>query len=268
MDDNFSAVFTVILGLIMLIAPFFGIYYVLKSIVQYQYWKHFRPMSPENKIILQQYFTYYNGLPPKQQRQFERRVELFIRSKEFVGKRGLEVTNEMRVLIAATAIQITFGFKYFQLPRFKTINLYPDVYKSPYTNKYHKGDINPGKKTISLTWNHFLEGFKNPNDGINLGYHELTHAMSLENRYTGNYAHSFIDKKVYNRWKTLAMVEMDKIAQTDDSLFRKYASVNLEEFLAVTVEVFFEKPNEFYHYHGSLFRLTCQLLNQYPKIKA
>jgi Mlc titration factor MtfA (ptsG expression regulator) len=119
-----------------------------------------------------------------------------------------------------------------------------------------------------LSWNHFLDGFKNPSDGINLGFHELTHAISLENRYKHNYAHSFISAKVYRHWRTLAKQEMEVIKTTNDSLFRKYASVNLEEFLAVCVEVFFEKPNAFKQYHPKLFVLTCKLLNQYPSTKA
>lgn len=260
--------FEIILSFVVFLAFFLGalyaLFYVLKNIIQYQYWKHFRPLPEDSKTILNQYVSYYKNLSIKQKRQFERRVALFERSKYFIGKNGLQVTEEMQILISATAVQLTFGFKYFQLPRFQTIYIYPDIYIDRVTKRKHKGGVNPRAKSISLSWNHFLDGFKNPHDGINLGYHEMTHALSLENRYTGNYAHSFINANVYQHWKDSAKLEMQKIKTSDNPFFRKYASVNLEEFLAVTVEVFFEKPNEFKAYHPSLFHLTCKLLNQFP----
>jgi Mlc titration factor MtfA (ptsG expression regulator) len=92
----------------------------------------------------------------------------------------------------------------------------------------------------------------------------MTHAMSLENRIKSNGVYGFISRKALRRWMVLAKEEMQHIRKGGKSIFRDYASTNIEEFLAVSVEVFFEQPNEFSNYNPELFQETCNLLNQYP----
>jgi Mlc titration factor MtfA (ptsG expression regulator) len=245
-------------------APLFFIGYVVFVNSRYFYWYHIRSIEPEKKIILQKYFLYYRRLPHNQKKRFENRVALFIRSKDWYGQDGLEITQEMKVLVAATAVQITFGFAIYQLPQFTKIFIYPKEYYNEQTKNYHKGEVSPMGKIIKLSWNNFLKGYNDPKDGINLGLHEMTHAMSLENRFTKNGVSNFISPRARAHWRKLAIEEIHHIKTKGDSLFREYAATNLEEFLAVTVEVFFEQPNEFNKYHSRLFRATCDLLNQYP----
>lgn len=187
-----------------------------------------------------------------------------MRGKTYYGKEGLEITDEMRILVAATAVQITFGFKFFQLPRFSKILIYPTQYYSKQTKKHHKGEVYPMGRWIRLSWDNFLHGFGDPHDGINLGLHEMTHAMSLENRIRTNGAHSYINPKAFAQWKPLALAEMERIKRQEKSIFRDYASVNLEEFLAVSVEVFFEQTEAFLAYHPALYTATKLVLNQDP----
>jgi len=238
--------------------------YFIFLLVRYPYWYWIRSIEPERKIILERYFLYYRNLPQKLKKRFENRAVLFIRSKDWYGQEGLEISEEMKVLIAATAVQITFGLKVYQLPRFTKIFVYPHVYYNQQTKNYHKGEVYPLGKVIKLSWDNFLKGFSDPKDGINLGLHEMTHAMSLENQFAGNNAYGFISPRVYHRWEILAHEEIAYIKAGNKSLFREYAATNLHEFLAVSIEVFFEQPNEFREYNLPLFKETCDLLNQYP----
>ena len=244
--------------------PLFFIGYAVYHSSKYFYWYNIRNIEPESKMVLQKYFSYYRDLPNSLKKRFENRVVLFVRSKDWYGQNGLEITHEMQILVAATAVQITFGFRFFQLPRFKKIFIYPSAYYSATNKNYHKGEVSPMGKIIKLSWDNFLKGFSDPNDGINLGLHEMTHAMSLENQFHNNGVSNFISPFAYKKWRRLAEQEMAHIKSGKKSLFRTYASTNIEEFMAVTVEVFFEQPNEFKEYHPSLFKETCNLLNQYP----
>lgn len=238
--------------------------YVLYHVIRYHYWSRFKPIDEKTKVILSKYSLYYSHLTPKNKKIFERRVVLFIRSKDFIGKEGVEITPLMQTLIAATAVQITFGFKHFQLPRFDKIYIYPKAYYSPITKKRHKGEVFPFGKSIKLSWNNFLSGLADPSDGINLGIHEMTHAMSLENKFSRNGVSNFIKPSAYKKWIPLAQQETLKIKQNQPSLFRKYAATNIEEFLSVSLEVFFEQAQEFYQYNPLLYQATVQILNQDP----
>lgn len=232
--------------------------------LRYYYWYYIKPIDQESQQILAQYYPYYQNLHGSLAKRFENRVVLFIRSKDFYGMGELIITQEMKVLIAAAAVQITFGFKFYQLPRFKKILVYPTVYYSEQTGKHHKGEVSPFGGIIRLSWNNFLSGFQSPNDGINLGLHEMTHAMSLENKYFGNGDAGFISRTTYQGWLQIAHPEMERIRAGKKSLFRAYAATNAEEFLSVSVEVFFEQTQAFKNYHPQLFLATCKMLNQYP----
>jgi len=251
--------------LVFFLLPFIlGLLYAIWASARYYYWYNLKPMDRHYKTILEQYFIYYQNLPASLKPMFERRVALFIRAKDFYGQQGLKVTDDMRVLIAATGVQITFGFKFFQLPRFNKIFIYPDAYYSRQTKKKHKGEVYPLGRLIKLSWNNFLKGFADPKDGINLGIHEMTHAMSLENRYASNGVSNFINRSAYRTWQNYAHIEMENIRNGKTDFFRAYASSNIEEFMAVSIEVFFERTEDFYDYNPMLYKATCNLLNQDP----
>ena len=259
--DNLPSIFLIFL---VVGGPLLIVGYVIFQILQYHYWYQVKAIEPASKKVLEKYFLYYRNLPIELKKTFENRTVLFIRSKDWFGQKGLEITPEMKVLVAATAVQITFGFKFYQLPWFTKIFIYPSIYYNEQTKNYHKGEVHPMGRIIKLSWDNFLKGFSNPNDGINLGLHEMTHAMSLENRLSRNGVSGFINPNTYKTWLRYAKQEITVIKTSDKSIFRKYAATNLEEFLSVSVEVFFEQTQQFKAYNPNLYKATCNLLGQDP----
>ena len=79
-------------------------------------------------------------------------------------------------MIAASAVQLTFGLETWDLSYFTQILIYPSEYKNPQTGRYHKGETNLGG-FMCLSWSDFIEGIKNPTDKVNLGLHEFGHAL-------------------------------------------------------------------------------------------
>lgn len=172
------------------------------------------------------------------------------------------VTWEMKVLIAASAVQLTFGFPKVKLSWFRYILVYPDTFYSQANRKHHKGEVNPKAKSIVLSWKYFVEGYLKP-DGRNLGLHEMAHALRLENRIM-NEEYNFLDHELLEEWEVRALHTMNEIAAGSEDFFRKYGSVNNEEFFAVAVENFFERPYEFIQRHPKTYRTLSRLLRQDP----
>src|SRR5688500_13375781 len=67
------------------------------------------PVPIRYKEILLKYFTYYQKLSPSNKIKFEKKVAAFIYGKRFIPRQVDEVTIEAKVLIAASAVQLTFG---------------------------------------------------------------------------------------------------------------------------------------------------------------
>lgn len=229
---------------------------------QFAYFNIKSGISSGQKVTLEKHFKYYQFLPYKSKRIFEHRVGKFIRLKEFVPRQMEVITDEMKVLIAASAIQLTFGFPKVFLSYFKYIIVFPDQFFSNANQRYHKGEVNPGAKAIVLSWKHFVAGYFN-SEGENLGLHEMAHALQLENSIANN-EYDFMDEETSRRWQNLASEEITKIRNGKTSLFREYGATNHREFFAVAVENFFEKPGEFVAYDYLLYKTLSDLLHQDP----
>ena len=219
------------------------------------------PTPPLFKEILYRYFAHYRKLSEENKKIFEQRVTKFIYSKEFIARGEYDgVSNEMRVLVAASAIQLTFGLPEIYLRHFRKILIYPDNYYSNITKRYHKGEVNPAFRIIVLSWRNFVEGYLDTTNAINLGLHEMAHALRLEN-IIRNDEYQFFDDDLLNQFDEWA----HKVCSSNDiQFFRPYACATVHEFFAVAVENFFERSAEFKATLPDLYAILMQLLRQDP----
>jgi MtfA peptidase len=220
------------------------------------------PVPQRIKDILLKYFPYYQKLSLEKKAIFEKRVVKFLYSKKFIPRNVPEVTIEAKVLISASAIQLTFGLPDIYLDHFKAILVYPDDYYSSITKRYHKGEVNPLFGIIVLSWQSFVDGYIYPQDSFNVGLHEMAHALRLENIVRSEEYH-FFDEEL--------MQEFDEFAKhycetdhSDGAFLRPYACTNTHEFFSVSIENFFERPEEFQRTLPELYNILAKLLNQDP----
>lgn len=253
---------------VFVLLPIYMLFDVIRDIFRYFFdnWLNknlfFTSVDPLVREYLERSFRYYQNLPPHKKKLFVKRVQKFMKDKSFEGREGLYISPEMEVLIAASAMQLAFGHHDIYFTHFEKIIIYPDVYYSNYTNKYHKGEVN-SKGVIVLSWKYFNEGYLNPNDGRNLGLHEMAHALRVVD-FVANDEHNFFDRTLFFRFISHAREEMILIENGADSFFRSYAATNDHEFFAVAIENFFERPKEFMEYHPEMYHTIVNLLRQDP----
>jgi Mlc titration factor MtfA (ptsG expression regulator) len=256
------------LGLLILIAaiffaPMFGLYYLVRFI-----FRSLNKNGPEKRAdlkyseqILSSKFVYYQRLNDTDKTKFLKRLVNFIDTKDFQGCGGIELTQEMIVLISASAIQLTFGLDEFLLDHFSKIFVYPNVYYSRINKQYHKGETNLAG-AIVLSWNHFLEGYNKPHDKVNLGLHEMAHALRFDKFKNDDYDYFF--NTYFDKWQAIAKDEFKRTKDGSSPFFREYGGTNANEFFAVCVESFFESPAGFKKLHPEIYKHMCILLNQDP----
>jgi len=216
-------------------------------------------MYGAQRAIISNNFTFYKNLSTLDKRYFEHRVLKFIDSHKFISRGGLEVTKKMELLIASTAVMLTFGMRRYLFSQFENIIIYPKDYLSKITNKRHQGETNPILGAIVFSWDSFLDGMKE-NDNLNLGLHELTHAMHF----------GFLREKSFTaivfleHFNTLLEKMKDKKMQrkiVDSGYLRSYGFKNQYEFLSVLVEHFFETPHEFNKKLPEVYKMVKLMLN-------
>jgi Mlc titration factor MtfA (ptsG expression regulator) len=214
-------------------------------------------------IILEKYCTYYTCLSEKLQLTFVERVKQFMSTKTFRLPKDATF-KEMPVLFSPAATQLTFGIGEYTFSWFENINVNAEEYFADYTHSLRLLAGNVGDKSISIAWNHFLNGISNQTDGSNVGLHELAHALY--------YQYTVIEKKKdFTGRFDAVMNEIEGIYRSgkdQQPLFSDYAFRNTQEFWAESIEIFFERPAGMLNEFPGLFNSIEILLNQNPLNKA
>ena len=264
-------VFWIVISIILLTlfgTPLVLLYQIITAFLRYflgDWWNRNLPFMPVDPLIeefLRSHFLYYQQLSERNKITFVKRVQKFISLKVFEGREGLYLTPQMETLVAAAAIQLTFGHPSVYFKHFWKIILYPDRYYSNYTERHHHGEVN-SKGVIVLSYKNLHDGFVNHNDGRNLGLHEMAHALKIAD-YTPGQEYNFLDRTTFLEFTKHARQIMARINDGDETFLRAYAATNDHEFFAVAVENFFERPAELKAHHPGLYRSLVALLHQDP----
>ena len=221
------------------------------------------PVPSVYREILLKYFPYYQNLNEADKEKFVRKLCNFLYGKRFIPREIDEVTVEARVLIAATAVQLTFGLPDVYLRHFNKILVYPNDYYSVLFKRYHRGEVNPRFGIIVLSWQAFVDGLIYPNDAKNLGLHEMAHALRLENMLRSP-DYPLFDENLLEEFDELSRSICSRVENWSDTFFRPYACANEHEFFSVSVEHFFETPEELKNDMPQLYAILVKLLNQDP----
>jgi Mlc titration factor MtfA (ptsG expression regulator) len=206
--------------------------------------------------VLSERFSYFLMLNEKEQKLFVSRLHYIRQEKSFVG-RGLEITEEMEIMVSAALSQLTFGLVQFDLENLDEIHLTPESFYSRLAGADVKGLTFESGRMI-LSWADFKQGYLINDDKINLGLHELAHALWLYHAPTASIEEHF------DQWHMDALSELRKKrnGETTGYFLRDYAFTNIEEFWACSVECFFEAPIEFKKSVPNLYQKTSAILNQ------
>lgn len=221
---------------------------------------HLKQLPPKQLEILRSKFLFYNKLDDKHKGHFEHRVATFIDDKRFIGRKGVVITDEIKVLISATACMLTFGFRNFHIGLIDRIFIYPNEFYSTINDEYHKGEFNPKLGALVLSWKDFKEGVGEHSDHNNLGIHEFTHAIHL-NCLRKRDVSSIIFRSTFNELIRIISDKEQGEKLIESHFLRNYAFTNQFEFLAVTIESFIETPKEFKSKFPKIYSKIKQMLN-------
>jgi Mlc titration factor MtfA (ptsG expression regulator) len=225
------------------------------------------PFPAEWRAILRRRFPAHARLPFPERRELERRVQVFVAEKDFIGCAGQEIDDEVRVTIAAQACLIRLGRPGSDFPRLSSILVYPGAFVVERVRPEPSGVLQETRHSLSgeswtngqvvLSWDDVLAGAANPADGRNVVIHEFAHQLDQERgRATGA---PFLGHRArYPRWAAVMGGEFrrlhEALARGEPTLLSPYAATEPAEFFAVASEVFFERPREMAELHGALYQ--------------
>ena len=239
-----------------------------------------RVIPPVWGITIARGFPLFGRLPTEDQAELLGHVQVFLAEKVFEGCGGLELTDEIRLIIAAQACLLLLHRKTDYYPELSTILVYPSTYITD-DDRHIEGLIwESGQQhllghtqqrlgTVVLAWDAAKQSAANSRDGRNLVLHEFAHQLDFEDHATDG-TPVLAKREDYEKWQRVMTREYNALCAADDAgrptVLDPYGATNPAEFFAVATETFFERPCELRAGHPEMYRELRRFYCQDPAL--
>lgn len=201
-----------------------------------------REFPPPWRELLTAEFPAYSRLPDALLRDFETHLKHFVWSKNWEGARGVEVTERMKVLVAAHAAQLAMRLPLEVYDGLESVVIYPKTF----AHKEGEGAYGLAHPwgTVVLSWDAVERGLDNPADGRNTTLHEFAHVLDFEDGAADG-TPLLATKAAYGVWGSVMGEHFERLRKGGriEIALDEYGATNEAEFFAVATESFFEKPH-------------------------
>ena len=225
-----------------------------------------QPFPAQWREILERRVPYVRRLPPVLRRQLEEHIQVFVAEKAFTGCAGQEISDEVRVTIAAQACLLILNRRTDYYPKLAQVLVYPGAFVVERLRAEPSGILQEQRQALSgeswthgqvvISWEDALEGAAITDDGRNVVIHEFAHQLDQQKGYA-NGAPWLGRSDRYPQWSQVMSREFARLqecaATGQPSLFSYYGATNPAEFFAVVSEVFFEQAREMAALHRELY---------------
>jgi Mlc titration factor MtfA (ptsG expression regulator) len=220
------------------------------------------PFPPRWREFLLDNYDHYDRLPPDLRRRFEDDVRVFMAETRVTGIEAA-VTDELRLLVAASAVTLSVGWPDYEWDQLTEVLLYPNSFDRDYS--FESPDLvgqAHGWGTIILSIPALRESFADPDDGYHVGIHEFAHLLELDQtRFDG--IPPGLSPERSREWARLMDREMERMRK-GKSVIDDYGAHEPAEFLAVAVEAFFESALELRLRHREVYDALAEYFRQDP----
>ncbi|HET6781869.1 MAG TPA: M90 family metallopeptidase [bacterium] len=237
-----------------------------------------QPFPSEWRTIIERNLKIFRRLPPDDQAELLGHVQVFLAEKTFEGCGGLELTDEIRVTIAAQACLLLLHRETDYYPELTVILVYPTGYTAHEERHVGGGVWEEGEddrlghtrrdlRALVLAWDSVRHGAADPADGENLVLHEFAHQLDYEDWRTDG-TPALNTREEYLAWARVMSPEFEALRTAEEAgaptMLDKYGATNSAEFFAVITEAFFERPQALRARHPDLYVELQRFFRQDP----
>jgi len=234
--------------------------------------------KPHWRTILEHSFPLFNRLTEDDRNELLGHINVFLSEKHFEGCGGLDLTDEIRVTIAAQACLLLLHRDTDYYPNLTSILVYPSGYTANESRYIGGGLWEEGPedrlghtahnlRALVIAWDAARHGANNPTDGENVVLHEFAHQLDFENRAADG-TPDLETRAEYESWSRVMTAEFERLRQSIphdyDAVLDIYGAQNPTEFFAVATEAFFERPRALKARHAELYEALSGFFRQDP----
>ena len=233
------------------------------------------PLTSEQREVVAELVPLVRRLPAPLRPKLEGKINLFLDQITFHGNHGLEVTDRMRLSIAAQACLLIVNSPVWY-DSLRTILIYPAAF-SANRNRHdgfvvHESNVGSlgeswNRGPVVLSWDHALQGGLDAEDGHNVVIHEFAHQLDSLTGHT-NGVPILRKGQAFAGWeKAMLNAFHDHVERVESgrrTLVDAYGAQNHQEFFAEAIVTFFEKPRALRREELALYQQLAELLGVDP----
>ncbi len=219
--------------------------------------------------ILVESVLHYSFLDDDEKNHLEQLIQVFIAEKKFEGCNGLEVTDEIRVVIAAEACMLVLGLPHDLYRGLISLLIYPSSVVVPPSRMgvFTQGPLVERPEIaisgqaflhgpVILVWDEAKRAARHPERGHNVVYHEFAHLLDMSDGVADG-TPVLHGRDQYRTWAQVFSKEFIALRQASKkgkkTFLDPYGALNEAEFFAVATEFFFDKPVQMQKKHKALY---------------
>lgn len=235
-----------------------------------------QPFPTEWLEILEKSVPLYSRLPESDREELKRHILVFLAEKRFEGCGGLEITDEIKITIAAHACILLLHRQTDYYPGLTSILVYPDAFVVP--DVHHvagevvlEGDeVRLGESwhqgSVVLSWED-VRGDSEAQDGQNVALHEFAHQLDSSHG-RGDSTPVLRDQETFDAWARALGRDYQRFQRAVlhrwPEVLDEYGATDPAEFFAVATECFFETPGELRRAYPRLYEELKRFYQQDP----
>jgi hypothetical protein len=227
--------------------------------------------------ILSRTFPRIHRLSSEDRSELLQHIQVFLDEKHFEGAQGLEITDEIRLTIAAQACLLLLHRETDYYPGLYSIIVYPHEYIASRDARDPRGFVNDvsqvrlgetaARGALVLSWDAARQGASDVGDCRNVVFHEFAHQLDAEGgAFDG--APVLPRRSMYLAWARVLGEEFEtlrnNVLRHQPTDIDPYGATNPAEFFAVATECFFQQPQQMQAQHPELFHELKLFYRQDP----
>jgi len=234
------------------------------------------PFPDAWRSLLEADMVHWRFLNDEERSRLEDLIKGFLFDKRFEWVNGLEESDEIKVLVAASACLLILGLETAYYRDVASIIMYPTMTKmegqrgAPEAPGLATDEIVPilGQAVLHgpvlIAWGSAKRSATHPQTGHNVIYHEFAHKIDMADGYADGVPP--MSKPDRERWERVSRNSYDELRNGKERhpLLDGYGGVNPAEFFAVATEFFFDRPIAMEAHERDLYQVLSEFYRQDP----
>ena len=236
-----------------------------------------QPFPEAWREILDRDVAYAAKLGKADRAELEGLIQIFLAEKNLEGCGGLELTDEIRVTIAAHACLLLLHRPARYYPRLVSVIVYPHAYVADHVEYDEDGVTTEGAEerlgeswdrgVVVLSWDDVQAAARGADGCRNVVLHEFAHQLDSEDG-TVEGSPALGHPSEYDAWARILGREYERLQEAAESgrpsILDEYGATSPAEFFAVATECFFTRPTLLLVKHPELYRELTVYYQQDP----